>query len=188
MGRRLLGIALLLPALIACAVAPSRATASPPEAHLLFVGDLMVGRYVAAAMANRGYDPAFAALRPLLSGADLALGNLESPIMPTGTYTVPLPAPEQYVLTGNARAAGSLARAGFDLLSVANNHSFDSGLAGLAATRDALQGAGIAPVGLEQQTGSQAPVVRAVRGLRLAFLAYTAVPPNVGAARVAGKP
>src|SRR5438105_13897555 len=53
------------------------------EAHLLFVGDLMMGRYVAASMSAHGYDSPFAGVRAFVSGADLAVGNLEGPLVPT---------------------------------------------------------------------------------------------------------
>src|SRR5437773_722825 len=108
------------------------------EARLLFVGDLMMGRYVGSGMSAYGYDKPFAGVKSLLSSADIAVGNLEGPIVPTGTFTIPRPYPNLLNLTGNSRAAGGLQRAGFDLLSVANNHSYDSGLAGLRATADTL--------------------------------------------------
>lgn len=142
------------------------------EAHLLFVGDLMMGRYVGAQLAPGRYDAPFKAITPYVSPADLAIGNLEGPIVPTGAIAIPRPYPNLLNLTGDARAAPALARSGFDLLSMANNHAFDSGPKGITWTADALREVGIAPLGLDAGRGQQA-VVREVHGLKIAFLAYT---------------
>jgi poly-gamma-glutamate capsule biosynthesis protein CapA/YwtB (metallophosphatase superfamily) len=147
------------------------------EARLLFVGDLMMGRYVGASMARHGYDAPFGEVRGMVSAADVAVGNLEGPLVPAGVFAIPEPAPDLLTLTGDARSALALAWAGFDVLSVANNHSLDAGPEGLQATAGALEGAGIDPVGLDG-AGGQEPVVREVRGLRIAFLAYSLIPAN----------
>ena len=156
------------------------------EAHLIFVGDIMPGRYVGSSMAAYGYDPPFAGVKSMLSGADIAVGNLEGPIVPTGAFAIPRPYPNLLNLTGDARLAGALQRAGFDLLSVANNHTYDSRFEGLKATVSALQSAGIEPVGIDGNDG-QVAIVREVRGLRIAFLGYTSVL-NLWLKREAGMP
>jgi poly-gamma-glutamate synthesis protein (capsule biosynthesis protein) len=71
------------------------------------------------------------------------------------------------------RAARALRRAGFDLLDLANNHILDCGSKGLEETLHYLTAAGVQPFGAGR-TATQAhrPVVRAVRGVRFAFLGY----------------
>lgn len=146
------------------------------QARLVFVGDIMLGRYVGSYLFRSGnYDAPFASIKPYLSSADLAIGNLEGPIVPRGVITIPLAAPNQLNLTGDARGSYALARAGFDLLSVANNHALDSGAPGLSYTVTYLRRAGIMPFGLDPgaASGGQKPVVRVVHGLKIAFLGYT---------------
>ncbi|HYP39097.1 MAG TPA: CapA family protein [Chloroflexia bacterium] len=173
---RHIATALILYAIIAPALSHGVPPSTPPddgaEAHLIFVGDLMLGRYVGTSVRNYGYDAPFAKITPLLSSADLAIGNLEGPLVPAGQFNIPRPAPRELNLTGDARSAPALARAGFDLLSLANNHSYDSGPAGLRATVKVLRDAGLAPFGEDSGSGQQ-PVVREVRGLKIAFLGYT---------------
>jgi poly-gamma-glutamate synthesis protein (capsule biosynthesis protein) len=140
----------------------------------VFVGDLMTGRYVNSSMLTGGFDAPFKDIAPYISAADLAIGNLEGPIVPPSAISIPPPSPNLLNLTGNRRAAPALARAGFDLLTLANNHSYDDGTAGIAYTTSALRQAGIAPFGLDAGRG-QSPVVEVVQGLRLAFLGYTDV-------------
>lgn len=134
------------------------------EARLVFVGDLMMGRYVNSSMLRGGFDAPFKDITPYISPADLAIGNLEGPIVPPGAIPIPPAAPNQLNLTGNRRAAPALARAGFDLLSMANNHAYDDGSAGIAYTAAALRQVGIAPLGLNW-VGGRRPSSRLCRDL-----------------------
>src|SRR6476646_4484562 len=96
------------------------------EAKLIFVGDIMLGRYVGSYLQYYGnYDAPFANIKSYLSSADLTIANLESPLVPRGTIAITPPAPNNLNLTGDARSAYALSRAGFDLVSVANNHALD---------------------------------------------------------------
>lgn len=144
------------------------------EAKLVFVGDIMLGRYVGRYLqAYSNYDAPYANIKSYLSSADLAIGNLEGPLVPRGVIAIPTPAPNNLNLTGDARASFALGRAGFDLLSVANNHALDSGAAGLSYTLTYLRRAGVSPFGMD--SGGQKPVIKEVNGLRIAFLGYTDV-------------
>ncbi len=144
------------------------------EARLVFVGDLMMGRYVNMAMSRGGFDAPFKNITPYISSADLAIGNLEGPIVPPNVIPIPPASPNQLNLTGNQKAAPALARAGFDILSLANNHAFDDRAVGIAYTAAVLRRSGISPLGLNSGRGQQA-VIKQVQGLRIAFLGYTDV-------------
>jgi poly-gamma-glutamate capsule biosynthesis protein CapA/YwtB (metallophosphatase superfamily) len=180
--RRLLWLpvlTLLLP--IACAPAP--ATATWPELYrradwqgdyavdLRAVGDVMAGRFVAERAAHEGYAAPFAALADLLAG-DLVLGNLESPLTDRREQLRPGP----YRLPAPAAFAPELRVAGFDLLSLANNHALDAGPAGLADAREHLQRVGIATAGVGN-TAAEAyqPQLLEAGGLTLAVLAFNDV-------------
>ncbi|HEX8599500.1 MAG TPA: CapA family protein [Chloroflexia bacterium] len=167
----------LVIAMLAGAFARAGSTASPSidEVSLVFVGDIMLGRYVGSTVAARGYDTPFETVRPLLQSADLAVGNLEGPLVRRGSIRIPPPAPNELNLTGDDRAAPALYRAGFDLLSLANNHALDSGAAGLQSTVSALRGSSMTSFGLADAQGRQLPVIRQVRGVKVAFLGYTTI-------------
>jgi poly-gamma-glutamate capsule biosynthesis protein CapA/YwtB (metallophosphatase superfamily) len=162
-------------------VAAACQVATPPyagagEARLIFVGDIMLGRYVGRYLVQSGnHDAPFAAIKSYISSADLAIANLESPLVPRGTIPIPAPAPNELNLTGDARGTYALSRAGFDLLSVANNHALDAGTRGLNYTVTYVRRAGMAPFGMDpgEANGGQKPVIRTLRGLRIAFLGYT---------------
>jgi poly-gamma-glutamate synthesis protein (capsule biosynthesis protein) len=111
--------------------------------ELITVGDVMLGRGVAEVA-----DP-LAAVSPWLSQADLTFGNLESLIVTGGApRTAPSGEPQPIILNAPLTAVSHLAAAGFDLLSLANNHSLDYGGKGLAETAGRLQQAGLTPIGM----------------------------------------
>ena len=120
----------------------------------------------------------------LLGGADLAVGNLDTALTVRGY-------PREKLI--NVRADGSvvapeLARVGFDVLSVANNHSTDFGAVGLFDTLDALAGAGVRAVGGGADLAAAvAPAIVDAAGWRVGVSAWTAVLPT-GAAAGASRP
>lgn len=128
----------------------------------------MLGRGVNDAI--RRYGPAypFRHLRPLLQSTDLRLVNLECAIT-TGRKRYAGP-PKAFYFLAEPAAAESLALAGVDFVSLANNHTLDADSSGLADTLHILgihkiahAGAGI---NLEQ---AREAAVLAVNGLRLAI-------------------
>jgi poly-gamma-glutamate capsule biosynthesis protein CapA/YwtB (metallophosphatase superfamily) len=125
----------------------------------------MLGRGVAAAQAVKPRSSPLALLAADLAGADLAFGNLESPLT-----DMPLLDPAGYDLRADPEAGSTLAAAGLNVLSLANNHSLDSGPMGLAKTRAAL-----AANGLQGIASSDTPFRIVIDEIELVVLAYEAV-------------
>ncbi|GAA1149979.1 CapA family protein [Nesterenkonia lutea] len=88
------------------------------------------------------FAPLMAGVEDLISGADLALCGLESPIAPDGVEPVGYP-----VFAAPPELPADLASVGFDGCSTANNHSFDQGAAGQERTLDVLDEAGLGHAG-----------------------------------------
>jgi poly-gamma-glutamate capsule biosynthesis protein CapA/YwtB (metallophosphatase superfamily) len=113
-----------------------------------------------------------AAITPLLAGADLAMVNLETAITTAGTPA----GDKQYVFRAPPSAFNALARAGVDVVTMANNHGMDYGVPGL---RDSLAAATAARfpvvgIGIDRDAALAAHIFR-VRGQRVAFLGATQV-------------
>jgi poly-gamma-glutamate capsule biosynthesis protein CapA/YwtB (metallophosphatase superfamily) len=128
---------------------------------VIAMGDVMLGRGLA------DLSSPFSAVRPWLRAADLTMGNLEC-VIAEDTESSPPGA-----LYAPPAAAAQLREAGFELLSLANNHTLDLGPQGLAETVSWLERAGIAPVGLGPDP---VPLICQVGRVRMAFLAFNAVP------------
>ena len=75
-------------------------------------------------------DDGLAELRPLLGSADVAVVNLETSITDRGA-----PEPKTYHFRTSPKALSTLAKAGVDVLSMANNHAVDYGPARPAGHR-----------------------------------------------------
>lgn len=131
---------------------PSTPTPTPtptpkPDAvfTLVAAGDVLTHESVnSAARAGGGYDFAslFAPVQPFIAGADLALCHMEVPVAPAGSSPSGFPmfgAPPELV--------PGLVAAGWDGCSTASNHSVDRGAAGVVATLDAFDAAGLGHVG-----------------------------------------
>ncbi len=145
--------------------------AGSASADLRAVGDVMLGRGVADVAQKHGRAYPFAATHALLDG-DLTLGNLESPLT---DRTEPL-RPGPYQLPASTAFAPELQAAGFDALSLANNHALDVGPQGLQDAANALHGAGIAPLGVgPNDKAARTPTVIQASGQRVALLAFNAV-------------
>lgn len=140
--------------------------------RLTAVGDIMLDRTLGVAIDNGRLDYPFAQVAPLLQGADIAVGNLECALGDLGE-----PAGKSYTFRAPPAAAQSLAQAGFDVLTLANNHALDYGPDALLQGIDLLRQAGIQAVGAgADAAAAHAPARWQGEGLTLAFLGYVAVP------------
>ena len=147
-----------------------RASAQRPGVvRILIGGDVLLGRAVGTVVAE---DPSsiFFDIQTQVRSADIAIANLESPV----TARPPV-AGRPNALEADPAAAAPLAAAGFDAMSVANNHAGDAGLGGFLDTLDALRGAGIDPLGGgEDAASATAPTVLDRNGVRVALLTFDA--------------
>jgi hypothetical protein len=129
----------------------------------------MTGRGVAAAIENDP-DAVFGDVRHLLNAADVVAANLESPLT-----TRPHVSPNENMLEADPDTAMALATAGFNLMSLPNNHSTDAGPDGLLDTIAAVTATGMMTVGAgSDATAATAPAIVQVGGLTLGFLAFDA--------------
>lgn len=141
---------------------------TPRDTTVTVVGDLMLGRRVGAT------TTATAALRPLrrrLASADITVGNLESALSDDGR-----PRQGDDSFAAGADALPALERAGFDVLSLANNHTGDFGPRAFRATLDAFDATSIKRVGAgADDDEAWRPVVVAANGVRFGFVAFNAI-------------
>ena len=166
---------------------PSEPASPPPgapekrEHTLLFAGDVMLSRGVGARMESQDdWTLPFEEIAETLHSADLRFCNLECPISDQGRNLHHL-----YSFRADPRALEGLKAAGFDVVSLANNHAYDWGPAALLDSLERLRAAGIRAVGAGQNIlAAHYPVLINVGGLRLAFLGYVEIDPKEATAGV----
>ena len=150
---------------------PPLAPPPPPRVVLAAVGDLMFARDVVDLMQQHGAGYPFARVAPLFEGADLRIGNLE------GTFTDRGVAQEKtYTFRAPPALAHGLTEAGFDAVSLANNHTLDFGPASLLDTLAATEAAGVATFGAGPTAGqAYAPRVLRAPGGSVALLGFNSI-------------
>ena len=133
------------------------------------VGDMMLGTdYPLNHLPDDDGAGFLAEVAPILASADLALGNLEGVLADGGEPYKACSNPRACYLFRSPKRYAELYRdAGFDLLSVANNHARDFGEAGRDSTMAALDTVGIHHSGREGEFASFEH-----DGLKIAFLAF----------------
>ena len=154
-----------------------------PTVRLLFTGDINPSRCPArAALEADDFTVPYIDVADVLQAADVTIGSLDGALSDR-TAPAPCATEPEYNLVGPTRTVEGLAFAGFDVLTLATNHAQDCGRLGfvcdgltLIDSLDALRSVGIEPVGAgEDLVEARAAVVIERRGLRLAFLAASAV-------------
>jgi poly-gamma-glutamate synthesis protein (capsule biosynthesis protein) len=150
--------------------------AAPPPAHLTAVGDIMLDRSLGSAVQRGDLAYPFADIAARLRTADITIGNVESALGDAGT-----PANKRYTFRAPPDAAHSLALAGFDLVSLANNHAMDYGPEALLQAIELLAAQGIAAIGAgNNELEARAMYLAQIGDLSVGFLAYVNVPVEVG--------
>ncbi len=145
-------------------------TFSRKPVTLLFVGDIMLSRQIEV-IANREDNSLFHFLKigEITRSADITFGNLESPVSIRGQNVGSI-----YSFRASPKMLEGLVYAGFDIVSVANNHAFDWGPDAFLDTQMHLDKAGIASVGGGKDiTEARKPVIMERNGTTFAYLAYS---------------
>ncbi len=120
------------------------------------VGDMMLGTdFPENHLPDDDGRSFLSAVTPILQSADIAFGNLEGVMMDGGEPAKKCNNPKAcYMFRTPPRYAKHLQAAGFDVMSLANNHSRDFGEAGRDASMAALDAVGILHSGREGTVAS----------------------------------
>ncbi len=151
---------------------------------LVGVGDIMMGTNFPQDFLDPSLQPgvrADAVLDPallaILRRGDVTFGNMEGTLFDgTGPHKTCGNPANCYVFRSPEFYAAILADAGFNMMSLANNHSGDFLVAGRTATREALRRAGIVHAGLDEP-GARTGTMTLNDGTRVGLIAFA---PNPG--------
>lgn len=166
-------------ALLKDVVVRERVEEEPASKITVFaVGDIMLDRgveYVIERDARGDFTFPFRKIANDLKKADILFGNLESIVASRGSKIGSI-----HSFRADPKAIEGLVYAGFDVLSVANNHTLDYGRAGMEDSIRKLQEAGITFVGAGLNANEAFSVkIKEVRGTKIGFLAFTNLGPAV---------
>ena len=157
-------------------VISTSATDESTDLLISAVGDIMMDGTARPVMVEQGYDYPFVKMLRYFIGAQIIFGNVEGPLTDLGS-------PEQdktFVFRSPPSKVGAALKAtGFNVVSLANNHTLDYGADGLIQTIETLDAVGIqhAGAGADLKAARQ-PALIQVNGLKVAILAYSMTLPE----------
>ena len=141
---------------------------------LTFIGDIMIEPPVLKAAKQKdgsyNFDFVFEKAKSLFDEADFLVGNLETPLAgEEAKYTQ-----HHYAFNAPDAYADAVKNAGFDMVSTANNHTFDRGFEGALRTLDVLDEKEIGHHGSFRAGDNRAAAYyQEVEGVKIAVVAYT---------------
>lgn len=149
------------------------ATEQETSARIMANGDLLYHDiiYISAKKADGTYDfhENFEYVKPWLKQADLVLGDFEGTVN-KDHYLAGYP-----LFNAPGEVMDAIKDAGYQVLDLAHNHILDSQIEGVVSTADAIEKAGMTPVGVyTHESRDKAPlVIKEVKGIKVAILAYS---------------
>ena len=148
-------------------------TEQETSARIMANGDLLyhIPIYRTALKDDGSYDfhENFDYVKPWFKKADLVIGDFEGTIS-KDHYLAGYP-----LFNAPGEVMDAIKDAGYQVLDLAHNHILDSQLEGVISTADAIEKAGITPIGVyTHEARDKAPlVIKQVNGIKVAFLAYS---------------
>lgn len=142
---------------------------------LKFVGDIMLDRGVKKSVIknfNSDYGQLFKNLN-LLKEKDILFGNLEGPVSDTGKNLGNL-----YSFRMSPKVLPTLKEAGFDILSVANNHAGDWGRVAFQDSLNKIKENDLKALGGGKENEITKPIIFEKNDLKIGYLAFSDVGPN----------
>jgi len=115
------------------------------------------------------FEHSFKAIKNIIQEADIAIANFEGTTAGNEVYAY-----QGYPLfNAPDEALDAIKNAGFDILSTANNHSLDTRKAGIIRTIEQIKARGMEPIGTFTSKPETRVLIKDVKGIRFAFMAYT---------------
>lgn len=145
-------------------------SANSSTVSIQFFGDIMLDRNVAKAMGNRGLEYLFGNFygsKGLDPRIDLTVANNEGPFAPVRIKTT-----KSIAFRFDPVLAPQLQTYGFDIVSLANNHTLDMGWKNVDFTHTTLDAAGIGHFGDQIREGKEFTYVTTTQGQTIAFVGF----------------
>ena len=153
-----------------CFLLSLNAITQEEEMTLVAVGDIMLAHRLRPFIEEYGPSYPYKYTAHIFKETDISFANLESPLSTKGE---PIP-DKEYTFRANPKVAEGLKEAGFDVLSLANNHILDYGEGALFETMGVLDDQMIFHIGAGKNIfEARKPVILKVRNKKFGFLAYS---------------
>lgn len=141
---------------------------------VVFVGDIILDRYIRQIGEVKGYNALIEGDRQILLDSDVVVANLEGPIMQNVSRSVGsvLGSPENYIFTFDPQSTELLDRSNIHIVHLGNNHMYNFGIEGIQSTQKYLQQAEIQYFGALKNFPEDIVLRRTINGVQIAFISY----------------
>lgn len=144
-----------------------------PVITVAAVGDIMMGTdYPLPKLPEKDGKLLFGESKDILRKADIVFGNLEGPLCDEGSPAKKAKGGESYLFRTPTKFVKNLVGAGFNVVSLANNHAEDFGDQGISSTKKALDAVRIK---YSSKTGEVAEFE--IHGVKIGLVAFSFGPP-----------
>lgn len=140
--------------------------------QLTAVGDIMfhlpqVNSAYDSESGTYAFEDWFSYVTPIFTKRDFVIGNLETTLASEPPY-------RGYPgFRSPVEVAADLKASGFNVLTTANNHSYDTGFTGVVKTIEALDASQIAHIGTHKSNETPPYILLEKKGMKVALFAYT---------------
>lgn len=144
------------------------------EVHFIATGDLNLAHWITPVLDKQGREYPYKYIKNYLNKADLVFSNLEAPFCNEGQ-----PFPKNFVFKVPEKHIKSLKAGNINLVSLANNHILDYGIACLESTIKLLRNENIqfAGAGLNYEDAHK-PALFEINNIKFAFFSYSMTLPK----------
>lgn len=144
----------------------------PKQIKMLFAGDVMMDWGIKDTILKKDTTYPLKKLKSFFTTFDYRFCNLESPVSETGEVHID----KKYVFLGNPRHLEMLKYAGFNCVSLANNHACDYSKTALLNTITNLKKKGISTTGAGKDIkNAHLPATVTINDIKIAIFAYTLI-------------
>lgn len=137
--------------------------------NISVTGDILCNdELIADANTGGSYDftHMFENVKEIIDNSDIAIGTMETNFTDNKfSDYIKCNSPKEF--------AQAVKKSGIDLVSVAHNHALDYGYEGLKSTNNYLSELGFETVGVKVEENQARYIVKEIKGIKIAFLAYT---------------
>ena len=142
---------------------------------LIAVGDMLAHNEIQSAFfrGDTDYNGIFSALKSKMEGYDLRFCNAETPITELDSHGGERDLNGNAVFSAGSKFGDAILNAGFNLISLANNHVLDNGEKGLEQNRNYWYSSGAVCSGLDENSPESRVSFFTKNGIKFAFISYT---------------
>lgn len=146
------------------------------KARIMCAGDLMCEPVMSRSVFHNDkffFETCFAKVKKVFEASDFAIANLETSVAPDYPYAIDKhKLDDRYHCNAPVEYLEALRYAGLDAVTMANNHTCDTGVNGLKTTIENVEHSGILHTGAFTD-GDKRYLIVDINGIKVAFLSYT---------------